>query len=146
MSIETENEERRGEAIMWERAQPTPGPWYPMLDGPRIDRKEWEPWLALMEAAPGLTIGSVGHTEPICRVSGYLRPVEANARLIAAAPDLLAVLRDALIATIGGHDECQYCAQPLEHAPAETAPFSVGEHQQWCWVTAALDAYTRATS
>ena len=96
MSIETENEERRGEAITRERAQPTPGPWYPMLDGPRIDRKEWEPWLALMEAAPGLTIGSVGHTEPICRVSGYLRPVEANARFIAAAPDLLAACKEAL--------------------------------------------------
>ena len=72
---------------------PSPGPWAPMGDGPKPDRKPWEPWTAFMEAAPGLTIGSAGHTEPVCRVSGYLRPVVANARLIAAAPDLLAALK-----------------------------------------------------
>ena len=78
-----------------ERGTPTPGPWQPMMDGPKRDRKPWEPWEALMEAAPGLTIGCRSSTEPICRVSGYLQPVKANARLIAAAPELLAALKAA---------------------------------------------------
>lgn len=39
-----------------------------------------------MEAAPGITLGSHDHTEPLCRVSGYLRPVVENAKLIAIAP------------------------------------------------------------
>jgi hypothetical protein len=64
-----------------------------MMDGPDGDKREpWEPWIAFREAAPGLTIASPSNTEPIARVSGYLQPVVANARLIAAAPDLLATL------------------------------------------------------
>ena len=69
------------------------GPWGIMYDGPKSDG---EPWVAHMEAAPGLTIGSPDHTESICRVSGYLRPVKANARLIAASPLLLEALKAAL--------------------------------------------------
>ena len=42
-----------------------------------------------MEVSPGLTIGSIHHTEPICRVFGYLLPVVTNARLISAAPEML---------------------------------------------------------
>lgn len=56
-----------------------------MTDG-ALYRKPWEPWKAMMEAAPGLTIGSAHNTEPVCRVSGYLQPCVANAKLIAAAP------------------------------------------------------------
>lgn len=67
----------------------TPGPWNIMHDGPRGDGK---PWAAHLEAAPGLTLGCPSNTEPICRVSGYLMPAEANARLIAAAPKLLEAL------------------------------------------------------
>lgn len=63
-----------------------------MNDGPIRGRKPWEPWTAYMEAGAGLTIASPTNTEPICRVSGYLQPVVANARLIAAAPALLAAL------------------------------------------------------
>ena len=43
-------------------------------------------------AALGISIFSVDHTEPICRVWGYLHDVEANAQLIAAAPDMLEAL------------------------------------------------------
>ena len=64
------------------------GQWWPMMDGPKENRQPWEPWAAFMEAAPGLTIGCTSNTEPLCRVSGYLVPVVANAALIARAPDL----------------------------------------------------------
>ena len=57
-------------------------------------------------------------------------------------PDLLAVVRDALIATIGGHNECQYCSAHLYAA----VPWFEGDHAAHCWVPKALDAYTRATS
>ena len=80
----------------------TPGPWGPM--GP-VD-KPWELNQGTLEAAPGITIGSVTHTEPICRVSGYLQPLEANARLIAAAPELLEAceLAEAVLAEHEQHD------------------------------------------
>ena len=63
----------------------TPGEWWPMGDGPLRDDL-WVPWTAFGEAAGGITIGSTEHTEPICRVSGYLQPVIDNARLIAVSP------------------------------------------------------------
>ena len=68
-----------------------PGPWGPMGD-PRFPERLWLPTQGSMEAAPGLTIGTVHHTEPICRVSGYLQPVVENAHLIAAAPEMYAAL------------------------------------------------------
>jgi hypothetical protein len=72
----------------------TRGDWGLMHDGPVRD-DYWEPWRAHGETASGgLTIGSDGHTEPICRVSGYLHNVQANARLIIAAPKLLRALQD----------------------------------------------------
>lgn len=57
----------------------TPGPWNRF--------GHWEPRKGSLETAPSLSVGSVHHTEPICRVSGYLHDVEANTNLIAAAPD-----------------------------------------------------------
>lgn len=66
----------------------TPGPWG--LYGSK------EPTRGFAEAAPSLSVGSVEHTEPICRVHGYLHDVEANAALIAAAPDLLEACKAAL--------------------------------------------------
>ncbi len=81
----------------------TPGPWGPMTDGPwRPD--SWTPWNARGEAAPGLTIGSIHNTEPICRVSGYLQPCIANARLIVAAPDLFDACELALSQLDGSSD------------------------------------------
>ena len=67
----------------------TPAKWGIMPDGPQGDGK---PWAAHMEAAAGLTIGCDSNTEPVCRVSGYLMPVKANARLIASAPALLSAM------------------------------------------------------
>ena len=91
--------------------QHTPGPWQPMNDGPR-NRQPWEPWIAYAEAAPGLTIASPHNTEPICRVNGYLQPVEANARLIAAAPDLLAALETMLLHSELGEYDSQRQGKP----------------------------------
>jgi len=111
-----------------ERGTPTPGPWEPMMDGPKRDRKPWEPWEASMEAAPGLTIGCRNNTEPICRVSGYLQPVKANARLIASAPDLLAALKT--VEWRGSQefgDVCPCCRG-----------MSVGGHKTDCQLAAAL--------
>ena len=62
-------------------SQCTSGPWGFLGDG--VLRKA-----AYREAAPGITIASPHNTEPICRVSGYAQPLEANARLIAMAPEL----------------------------------------------------------
>ena len=71
----------------------TQGPWGPYGNNPYLTPDElWTPNRGIMEVSPGLTIGSIHHTEPICRVFGYLLPVVANARLIVAAPDLLEVL------------------------------------------------------
>lgn len=56
-----------------------PGPYGIMLDGPRGDGK---PWQAHGESRPGLTVGSIMHTEPVARMSGYLMPVQANAEFL----------------------------------------------------------------
>lgn len=77
----------------------TPGTW-----GLYGDPKHPEPSRGAFEAAPGLSIGSVTHTEPIARVSGYLHPVEANAALIAGAPVWLAQLCDRLETVTGERD------------------------------------------
>ena len=66
----------------------TPGPW----DAFGAPGDQWIPKQGSLEAAPGLSIGSAHHTEPICRVNGYLLPLESNARLITAAPEMLAAL------------------------------------------------------
>ncbi len=66
----------------------TPGPWAAF----GFRGQQMQPLQSWDEAAPGLSIGSVHSTEPICRVNGYMHPVVANARLIAAAPELLEAL------------------------------------------------------
>ena len=67
----------------------TLGPWGPYGNPYQTPEELWTPNRGIMEVSPGLTMGSIHHTEPICRVFGYLLPVVANARLIAAAPELL---------------------------------------------------------
>lgn len=78
----------------------TPGPWgrYGSSIDPLTGRDgPPRPSKGSLEAAPGLSIGSVQHTEPLARFSGYLLPVEANADLVVAAvnalPALLAEVR-----------------------------------------------------
>jgi len=71
-----------------------PGPWGRYGD---TRTGKVEPRQGSMEAAPGLCIGSVQHTEPIARFSGYLMNVEANADFVVAArtdiPALIAEIR-----------------------------------------------------
>ena len=67
----------------------TQGPWGPYGNPYSTLEELWTPSKGAMEVSPGLTIGSIRHSEPICRVFGYLLPAVANARLIVAAPDLL---------------------------------------------------------
>lgn len=86
----------------------TPGPWGPMNDGPDLQRAPWTPWQAGLEAAPGLTIASPENTEPICRVSGCLQPVVANAQLIAVAPDLYEVA-ELVVARYGFDPVDEFC-------------------------------------
>ena len=66
----------------------TQGPWGPMGNPYLTPEELWTPSKGALEVSPGLTIGSIHHTEPICRVFGYLLPVVTNARLISAAPDM----------------------------------------------------------
>lgn len=68
----------------------------PYTEGPWNLYGSKEPTRGDLEAAPSLSIGSVHHTEPICRVHGYLHDVEANAALIAGAPTLLEACKSAL--------------------------------------------------
>ena len=71
------------------------------MGDPGLTSKElWTPSKGYLEVAPGLTIGSVHHTEPICRVFGYLHPVVANACRIVAVPDM----EDAMEATVINYD------------------------------------------
>ena len=79
----------------------TPGPWGPMGNPYLTPEELWTPNRSTMEVSPGLTIGSIHHTEPICRVFGYLLPVVTNARLIAAAPDLVLVVDKLLSFALG---------------------------------------------
>ena len=74
----------------------TQGPWGPMGNPHLTPEELWTPSKGAMEVSPGLTIGSIHHTEPICRVFGYLLPVVTNARLISAAPDMEKALEVAL--------------------------------------------------
>ena len=74
----------------------TLGPWGPYGNPYQTPEELWTPNKGIMEVSPGLTMGSIHHTEPLCRVFGYLLPVVANAHLIAAAPDTLESLIEVL--------------------------------------------------
>ena len=94
-------------------SQHTKGPWGAMSDGPVFRINLWQPWQGSLEAAPGLTIGSPHNTEMICRVSGYLQPVVANARLISLAPEMYDLVAYVAMHRCQHPDEpgdCHYCA------------------------------------
>ena len=74
----------------------TLGPWGPYGNPYLTPEELWTPTKGGMETVPGLTIGSIRHTEPICRVFGWLLPVRANAQLISASPDTLESLIEIL--------------------------------------------------
>ena len=77
----------------------TPGPWsvqhdgagYPMIAGPEATDATTEArfhWIANVLPVPGLL-----HWHSQARETGRVMETEANARLIAAAPDMLAALK-----------------------------------------------------
>ena len=94
----------------------TQGPWGPMGNPHLTPEELWTPSKGAMEVSPGLTIGSIHHTEPICRVFGYLLPVVTNARLISAAPDMEKALEVAL--ADGG---LRYSTRPILEAALANA-------------------------
>ena len=65
----------------------TPGPWFWIGTPKYLDGGQSRP------GHPTITIASNAHTEEIATVWTYLLPTEANARLIAAAPELLEALQ-----------------------------------------------------
>ena len=86
---------------------PTPGPW-------------------TAECVPGTTLTIKGPDGfPVFRIRGGMLPVDADARLIASAPDLLAALRDALDVVDEVErsgcvcDEPPYCPEPGESGQVE---------------------------
>ena len=74
----------------------TPRPWGPMGNPYLTPEELWIPSKGALEVTPGLTIGSIHHTEPICRVFGWLLPAVANAHVISASPDTLESLIEVL--------------------------------------------------
>jgi len=75
---------------------------------------EIKPRQGSLEAAPSLSIGSVAHTEPICRVHGYLHPVEANSDFIATARNKWDALLDVVEEVDDGH-ECKWMIDYNKH-------------------------------
>ena len=65
------------------RKKVTPGLWG--RHGYWKNSQPPQPTKGPFEAAPGLTIGSTRHTEPIARFSGYGMDVEANADYVTVA-------------------------------------------------------------
>ncbi len=70
----------------------TPGPWFEgytpfyLMQGQAAEEGD------TARTVNPITIRSTAHTEEIATVWNYLLPTEANARLIAAAPELLGAL------------------------------------------------------
>ena len=93
----------------------TPLPWGPYGE----PDKRWEPTQGTLEAAPGLTIGSPANTEPICRVSGYLQPLQANADFIVKATNCHYDLLEALKAYVVWHSgpEPEYSSEASDLDP-----------------------------
>jgi len=61
----------------------TPGPWKSALGQ---NQKYYPGWFNIWQVDRD---GNLAHTEIIASVCGYLHPAEANARLIATAPEIL---------------------------------------------------------
>ena len=85
----------------------TPGPWYVLADSLRIGRRS--------DYVPALVVVAD------CRVAvgASVAESQANARLIAAAPDLLAALE--VIGIMGAHSDCAGCSDAAAIARAAIA-------------------------
>ena len=94
-------------------AQHTPGPWElkPIIENPDqpqpLQRHKWEVWHYQFDAFPDLFIGEASET--------MSRTGEANAALIAAAPDM----RQALLDLVNWYDMDEGDLRPLMNAARE---------------------------
>ena len=104
-------------------AQHTPGPWH--FDGGY------------------LTAGGPEHPEIITVVDEYFSLSEANARLLAAAPDLLAAL-DNLVSFMTDDHTCQDCGYEEEREDGGIETLPNGQHSRTCSIPAALAAIRKA--
>lgn len=87
----------------------TPGPWAVGRIGPEAA------WIAPAQpTSPGF-VASLCTSESFFAGPLAVAEVEANANLIAAAPDLLAALK-AIAESSGRYDDPEHDADPIEHA------------------------------
>ena len=94
------------------QAQPTAGPWT------HEGRLVWSPDGMICEISEPRASRFVQHFS-VAAGSPDFREAMANGKLIAAAQDLLAACKDALICNdqeVGHHEQCGWCEQAIGHS------------------------------
>lgn len=107
----------------------TPGPW--MCNRDAFHQEGQERWF----------VGTVDGSRYVATCDAT-KGNKANARLIAAAPDLLAACKDAAIAMVGGKTGCEYCAAQLDGQAPYSQPTGEG-HISYCPVPRLLAAIAK---
>lgn len=122
-----------------EKAAHTPGPW-------GIERTRGMNWIGpLRQSGDGKVSDVLFHNDRDGLRPEALMENDANANLIAAAPDLLATLKDLLL-EITSAATSSYCEVCNRHAPKNAAGQSVGPvpHAADCFIWAAVETIAKA--